>query len=368
MVTVEHREQTIHIASGTVFKVILIVLFFWIAFLLKNLLIIVLMSIVIASATEPVTVSMTKRRIPRLLAVILVYLVLALVLVGSVFFLLLPLLSESSEFLNNLPVYFNAETVSSGIANNSFLSSQPLVSGLQNSVNLEGIITQINGVITGLSSSTFNTVSTVFGGILSFMLMAVLSFYLAVDDDGVGKFLKIITPLKHENYVISLWKRSERKIGLWMQGQLILAVIIGILVYLGLLLLNIPNALLLAFLAAMFEIIPLFGPILASIPAIALSFMSGGFSSVLLVIGLYLIIHQFENQLIYPIVVKKVVGVPPIVSIIALVAGWELVGFLGLILSVPVAAVIIEFFDDLERDKIEKTEQMKIVEWQKKEV
>jgi len=355
----EHREQTIHIASSTIFKTILIILFFGILFVLRNVLIIVLMSIVIASAVEPATVAMVKRKIPRLLAVIFVYIVLATILFGSIFFLLLPLLSESSDFLNNLPRYFNAETVSSGIANNSFLSSQPIVSGLQNSVNLEGIINQINAVITGLTSSTFNTVSTVFGGILSFILMVVLSFYLAVDDDGVGKFLKIITPLKHENYVVHLWKRSQRKIGLWMQGQLVLAVIVGVLVYLGLVLLNVPNALLLAFLAAVFEIIPLFGPILASIPAIALSFVSGGFSLMLLVVGLYLIIHQFENQLIYPIVVKKVVGVPPIVSIIALVAGWELVGFLGLILSVPVAAVIIEFFDDFERDKIEKIERMK---------
>lgn len=359
MGTMEHREQTIHIASSSVFKVILIILFFGIVFLLKNLLIVVLMSVVIASAIEPATVAMVKKRIPRLLAVICIYVFLALIIFGSVFFLLLPLLSESTDFLNNLPKYFNAETVSSGIANNSFLSSQPIVSGLQNSVNLEGIIGQINGVITGLTSSTFNTVSAVFGGILSFILMVVLSFYLAVDDDGVGKFLKIITPLKHENYVVHLWKRSQRKIGLWMQGQLILAVIIGVLVYLGLTLLHVPNALLLAFLAAVFEIIPLFGPILASIPAIALSFVSGGFSLVILTVGLYLIIHQFENQLIYPIVVKKVVGVPPIVSIIALVAGWELIGFLGLILSVPVAAVIIEFFDDLERDKIQKIERMK---------
>ena len=147
-----------------------------------------------------------------------------------------------------------------------------------------------------------------------------------------------------------------------MQGQIVLAVIIGVLVYLGLLLLNVPNALLLATLAAAFEIIPLFGPILSSIPAIAISFVSGGFTLAILVAGLYLIVHQFENQLIYPLVVKKVVGVPPIVSIVALVAGFELAGFLGLILSVPIAAIFIEFFDDLERDKIEKIEKMKAMQ------
>ena len=123
--------------------------------------------------------------------------------------------------------------------------------------------------------------------------------------------------------------------------------------------LGVKNALILAVFAAVFEIIPLFGPILSSIPAIAISFLAGGFTAALLTAAFYLIIHQFENQLIYPLVVNKVVGVPPIVSILALVAGFELAGFLGLILSVPIAAIFIEFFDDLERDKIEKIEKMK---------
>ena len=143
-----------------------------------------------------------------------------------------------------------------------------------------------------------------------------------------------------------------------MQGQLILAFIIGTLVYLGLLIINVPNALLLASLAAAFEIIPLFGPILASIPAIMIAFVSGGLSLAVVVIGLYIIVHQFENQLIYPLVVKKVVGVSPVVSIVALVTGFKLAGFLGVILAVPIASAIIEFVDDFEKDKIEKTERM----------
>jgi predicted PurR-regulated permease PerM len=328
-------------------------------FFLKNLVLIILLSIVIASAVEPAAQWLMRRKIPRLLAVILVYLSLAVALVCVVYFLVLPLLSESGDFLKNLPTYFNVDTVSSTIYQSKFLSSQPIVSGLQNSINLGQIVDKINSAVAGLTSSAFNTVSSVFGGILSFLLMIIMSFYLSVERDGVGKFLKIITPLKHEGYIIDLWKRSQRKIGLWMQGQIILAVTIGVLVYLGLLLLNVPNALLLAALAGAFEIIPLFGPILASIPAISISFVSGGFTAAILTAAFYLIIHQFENQLIYPLVVKKVVGVPPIVSIVALVAGFELAGFLGLVLSVPIAAIFIEFFDDLEKNKIERIEKMK---------
>ncbi len=353
----EH-EQTIHIGIGSIVKVISIVILFALIFVLRDLVLVLLMSIVIASAIEPATQWFVKRKIPRLFAVIIIYVILFACLVGIVFFLLLPLLSELIDFLKNFPAYFNASSVLSSISSNEFLSSQPIVAGLTSGVGIEQIIGDITSVITSISSNAFGTIATVFGGIFSFLLIAIISFYLSVEEDGVGKFLKAIAPLRHEKYVLSLWTRSQNKIGRWMQGQLVLAVIVGMLVYLGLLLIGMPNALLLAFLAGVFEIIPLFGPILSAIPAIMIAFATGGLSFAVLTAGFYLIIHQFENQLIYPLVVKKVVGVSPIVSIIALFAGWQLVGLFGLFLSVPVAAIIIEFFDDFQKDKIEKFERM----------
>lgn len=347
--------NTIHISSGTIIKTIVIGLLFYAAYLLKGLLLVLLLAIVIASSVEPVAKWFSGQGVPRLLSVILIYLCLALILAGTVYFILLPLLAESAQVLRILPTYFSTESAQTS----NFLSNQPFVSGLTDTFNLEQVANQINTVIANLTSGTFNTVAGVFGGLFSFILTIVLSFYLAVKEGGIASFLKTVTPLKHEPYVLDLWRRAQIKIGLWMQGQLILAVIVAVLVYLGLTLMNIPHALLLAFLAGVFEIIPLFGPILSSIPAITLSFVDGGLTSVILVAGLYLIIHQFENHLIYPLVVKKVTGVSPVVSIIALVAGYELAGFLGLVLSVPIATVVIEFFDDLEKNKIAKIEHMK---------
>jgi len=353
----ERRDTNyIGLTAGTIIKAIVIVLLFGMLFLLKNLVLVLLLSVVIASAVEPGTQWFLRRRFPRLFAVIVIYISIAACLACAIIFLVIPLLADSSEFIRNFPIYFNASAVSSSLA------SQPIVAGITNNLNLDQVVGQINGIITSFTSNTFGTVTRIFGGILSFFLVIVLSFYLAVEEDGVGKFLKAISPLKHERYVVALWKRSQKKIGLWMQGQLILAVIIGMLVYLGLLIINVPNALLLATLAAAFEIIPLFGPILASIPAIIIAFSTGGLSFAVLVLGLYIIVHQFENQLIYPLVVKKVVGVSPVVSIIALVAGFELAGFMGLVLAVPIAAAVIEFFDDFEKEKIEKFERMNAVE------
>ena len=136
-----------------------------------------------------------------------------------------------------------------------------------------------------------------------------------------------------------------------MQGQLLMSVLVMVLVYIGLLIIGIPHALLLAVLAGVFELIPLFGATLAAIPALFIAYISGGATVTLIVAGLYIVVQQLEGNIIYPLVVKKVVGVPPIISIIALVIGGTLGGFLGVLISVPVAAAVIEFVSDFEKHK-----------------
>jgi len=244
------------------------------------------------------------------------------------------------------------------LQNSELLSGNSAVEGFSKNFSLAQIVEQINTTISSLSNGFFSTASTIFGGILSFLLVLVLSFYLSVESDGVTNFLRIVTPAKNEKYIISLWKRSQNKIGLWMQGQVVLAIIVAMLVFLGLTLLRVENALLLAILAGIFEIIPLFGPILAAIPAVTLALITNGMSSALLVIGLYIIIQQFENQLIYPLVVRKIVGVPPLISILALIIGGKLAGFVGLIISVPLATMLIEFLNDIEKNKIAEMERL----------
>jgi predicted PurR-regulated permease PerM len=179
----------------------------------------------------------------------------------------------------------------------------------------------------------------------------VFSFYFAVQETGIDDFLRLVTPVEHEQYVVSLWRRSQDKIGKWMQGQLLLGLIVGVLLYLGLVILGVPYALLLAVLAAIFELIPVFGQILAALPAIAVAFGDGGVTAALLVLGLYLIVQQFESNLIYPLVVKKIVGVPPLLVILALLIGAKLAGFLGILLSVPIAAALQEFINDIQKKK-----------------
>lgn len=351
----QRQEFVYHISARSVAKALLVAATFAVLFFLRDLLLVVIAGVVIASAVEPITRWFMRYRIARLPAVICIYVGLALLLLGTFYFLVIPLLKDTSSLLNTLPSYISkvsewkpfAVEESPLVATQAFLSPE-----LSSSLPFQEIAEQFNRALSSLSEGFWSTASLAFGGFMSFLLIVVLSFYLAVQDHGIANFLSVITPLKERAYVLDLWKRSEEKIGLWMQGQLLLVVIVAVLVYLGLTLIGVPHALPLAVLAGLFEIIPVFGPILASIPAVALGFIDGGISMALLVGGLYLIIQQFENQLIYPLVVKKVVGVPPVVVMLALIAGGQLAGFLGVILSVPLAAIGMEILNDYQKENV----------------
>lgn len=337
------KDVTINISFGTIVKTVMFLLLIWLLFVLKSIVLIVLTAIVIASSMEPGVSWFVRHKIPRVFSVLFVYAILIMVL-ALLFYAFAPIIiDEVSALLSALPNYTNTldffnpfqETALGTSAIGEGFSTQTLVKDLQESFSTT-------------SEGFFRTVSAIFGGLLSFVLVIVFSFYFSVQETGVDDFLKIVTPLKYQDKVIDLWKRSQVKIGLWMQGQLVLAVIITVLVYLGLTILGVRYALLLAILAGVFELIPVFGPVLSSIPAIGIAFIDGGAGPALFVAGLFVVIQQFENHLIYPLVVTKVVGVPPLLVILALIIGASLAGFLGLILAVPAAAVIQELVHDIQ--------------------
>jgi len=345
------KNISINITTGTIVKILLFALLFYVLYLLLDLVLVILTAVVIASATEPATKWFSKYKIHRVPAVIMIYAMLSALFVVVFYFFIPPLLDEATKFTAILPEYLESFTKSPNVINDNLTGTEKIVGDFTNSVSFKDIILQAKETVSGFSGGVFEAISLIFGGAFSFMLVIIISFYLSVQEDGISNFLKLVTPIKQQEYIIDLWHRSQAKIGLWFQGQMLLGLIIGILVYLGLTILQVPYALLLALLAVLFELIPIFGPILAAIPAVVLGFAYGGVTLGLMTAGLYLIIQQFENHLIYPLVVRKVVGVPPLLVILALIVGGKLLGFLGIILSVPVAAALIEFTNDIAKEK-----------------
>ncbi len=339
------RDINVHITSGSIVKVLLFLVLAALLWFLRDIVLIVLSAVVIASAIEPGIQGLMRYRFSRLLSVVTIYLTVGIAFFSVLFFFIPPVLNDAVSFLQQLP---------NTLAN---LNVSQVTHGLIPWGNINDVLASANllqDFSTTLGDSTggvFSTLSIIFGGLTSFTLIIVFSFYLSVQETGVDDFLRVVTPTESQAYVLDLWKRSQTKIGKWMQGQLILGLIVGVLLYLGLLILGVQHALLLAVIAGMFELIPVFGQILAMVPAVAVGITYGGVTEGLLVAGLYIVVQQFEAHLIYPVVVKKVVGVPPLLVILSLLVGYKLAGFLGVLLSVPIAGAIQELVADIDRQK-----------------
>jgi len=339
------REVNVHITSGTIIKTILFLILVALLWFLRDIVLIVLSAVVIASAIEPGVHGLMRYKFPRLLAVVTIYVLVIGIFFGILFFFIPPVLSDAAGFLTQLPTTLSNLNITD--ATHGLLPW----GNVGDTLSSANILQNLSNSLRDSTGGAFSALSAFFGGVTSFVLIVVFSFYFSVQETGVDDFLRVVTPIKEQAYVLNLWRRSQNKIGKWMQGQLVLALIVGILLYLGLLILDVQHALLLAILAGVFELIPVFGQILAMIPAVAIGLVTGGVTEAFLIAGLYIIVQQFEAHLIYPVVVKKVVGVPPLLVILSLLIGFKLIGFLGVLLSVPIAGAIQEYVADIDRDK-----------------
>jgi len=325
-------------------KAILLLVLVVFLYFIRDLVLVVLLSIVIASGVEPTVSWFQKRKIPRTAAVIVIYLIVFLFL-GSIFYFIIPVIfSEFSSFSSNIELFLEKPS-QLNILNNLFSGLPASVSGL-----FQIFSSRAADYISGFTSGFFHATAKIFGGALSFILTIILSFYLSVQKKGIENFLHIITPVQHEEYIIGLWLRARAKIGRWLQGQVLLGLLVGVLTFLGLTILGVNYALTFALLAGVFELIPIFGPILSAIPPTLIALATNPLLA-LKVIILYIIVQQFESHLIYPLVVRKIIGLPPVLTILGLVIGGELAGFMGIILSVPIITVIVEILNDIDAKK-----------------
>ncbi len=345
----EHEDKRlVVISTGTIIRVLLFGLLLYALFVLRNIVLVVLTAVVFASFAEAAIRRFKKIGIGRMLSVILVYAILILIFSG-VFYLFVPLLiTETSRLLEYLSNYISSPGFQ-GTADNLNNASNFVTS--IGSGSLSDLTSSIQKFAASVSGGFFASLFAIFGGIVNVILIFIVSFYLSIQENGVQKFLRIVTPIKHENYVVGLWDRTQHKIALWLKGQLILGLIVAVMIFIVLTLLGIPYALILALATGIFELIP-FGVTLAMIPAAGFAFVQGGLKLAVLVAVSYFIIQQIEGYVFQPLVIKRVVGISPLVVILSVLAGYELAGFWGLILAIPVTVALLEYVDDVEKKKV----------------
>ena len=345
------KTTTISVSTNTMIRVVLVALGVFLLWYLRDLVLVVLTSIVIASFVESAVPYFQKMKINRVFGIVILYGVTLSVLSG-LFYLFAPLLiTEVYNFSNFISAYVPNVSFLNFFQNEQFSGAADVLNALGGDLSLTSLFSVSKAFILNLSGGFFTTISVAFGGFLNFILIIIISFYLAIQERGIENFLRLIFPVQQEDYVVDLWERSRRKIALWMKGQVVLGAVVGILIYLVLSLLGIEYALLFAIIGGIMEMVP-YGILVALIPVFSFSYVSGGLSSALMVAGAYVIIHQFEVFLFAPLIIKKIVGLSPIVIILSAVVGFELGGLWGLILAIPLAVIVMEFLSDIEKEKI----------------
>jgi predicted PurR-regulated permease PerM len=207
--------------------------------------------------------------------------------------------------------------------------------------------------VVNLTSGLYEAVVSVFGGLVTAIGILVIAFYMTVEEDGIKNFIRAVTPVSYQPYIIHKLAQIQKRLSSWLWGQLLLMCFIGTLTGVALWILGVPYALVLGILAGLLEFIPIIGPTVAAVPAVFFAFSDYAATPYkpFIVIVMFIVIQQVENQLLVPRVMKRAVGLNPIVVIVALLVGVKLGGFIGLVLAVPLVAIIDVFAGDFIAEK-----------------
>lgn len=326
----------------------LVAIVVWIGYHVRNVLLLIYISGLLAVGFSPIVrlierqkaLPVGTRRFPRWLAILILYLMIIGAIIGIGFAIVPPLVDQGEQLWTALPDMLRKAQeflVSRGILDH------PLT--LQEAVKRAPV-----GGSTDAVGTVFGTIVGVVGGIFGFLTILILTFYLLVEADSLRNFLIRLFPIDRRARAAKASRDITVKVSAWLGGQLLLGTIIGVTTAIGLWLLGIPFFYVLALIAGVGELIPVAGPILSAIPALAVA-ATVSWNKVLFVLIFFVVQQQFENHVLVPKVMQRQVGVSPVTVIVSLLIGGNLLGILGVLLAVPTAAIIQVLFNELASEE-----------------
>ncbi|MDO8752062.1 MAG: AI-2E family transporter [Candidatus Wolfebacteria bacterium] len=333
--------QVFTLSWATLWRIFLFGLIVSILFAARDALGILFVSIVLSLGVHPLVSFLERHRIPRLVSTIFIFLVGAFIF-GGILYLAVPVLvAEVVGFLGE----FN-ETL------------QTILGISLPSTVIKGLSLNLSEVLTFLGTSNISigvALSEIVSRVVLILATLVVSFYLSVEKHGTERLLKVILPTAYEEPVLQVFHKFKVKMSRWLGAQLALSFLIGVVVAFGLTVLGVRYALVLGLLAALFELVPIIGPVLAGLAA-AIVALSVSPSLALYTLGFFVIIQQLENHILIPIIMGKTMKVHPVVVIVSLLAGGHIAGFIGIFLAVPIAVLAQEIFEHLAERKTRRAE------------
>jgi len=306
----------IEISHKTIIFTVALLIALWALVQIRDILFLVFIAFILMAALRPLVEGLAKLRIPRILSVLVIYTVVFGVFGVSLAGTIPTLITQSSSFMRDLPIFIERVLPYWNIDARSL--TQQIAPISENIVRLT----------VGLFSNIFTTLTVL-----------VFTFYFLLERRHAESMLTDIMGAGAAAGLLEILRKIESRLGAWVRGQLILMVIVGILVYIGLTLLKVEFVLPLAIIAGILEIVPTIGPIISAVPAVFVALATSPFLA-LSVVALYFIVQQLENNLMVPIVLSKSTGLSPIITIFSLMLGVRFLGITGAILAVPIVLVL----------------------------
>jgi predicted PurR-regulated permease PerM len=316
---------------------VFVALSFWLLYRFSQVVFILFIAVVMGTVIRPVVAWLHRRGLPRVAGVILVYILLLALLVGFILLLFPLIVVQSTTIAASVPGYYQSLRVWMANFPNPLMVSlggflPTTLPGLEPIVQTGPQMLASAGQALGYMASVARLV---------FMATAILlmAFHWTLDGPRTIQSLLLLVPKGHRESTSELISAMETKVGFYIVGQGVLCLVIGIAALVAYLLIGLPNALVLALVAGVLEAVPMIGPVLGAIPAAVVA-LSIAPSKLVWVIIATLIIQQAENSLLVPRVMRRTVGVNPFVSLLAIFAFSYLLGPAGVLMAIPMAAII----------------------------
>jgi predicted PurR-regulated permease PerM len=335
----KEKEITVSFSLKTVLWVLGTVLALWLFFILREVLVVLLISFIFAAALDPTVDKLEHKKIPRIIAIAGIYVLVLLFLSMIIKSVIPPAISQVTTFGQNKEIYIDKIT-------SYFPGVGPDVkAGLADS-----IVNFINSLTQAKNLPLLSQAAGVFSGFIGLILVLVISFYLLIEKDGTEKWIASYVPSQYQTKSLAVAKKITAKMSSWFRGQMLLCVIVFLADFIALTILKVPFALTLGLLAGFLELLPIAGPIIAGALA---GFVALTISPLLtlIVVVYFFLVQQIENHVLVPQIMKKTLGLHPVAIIFALLAGSKLLGILGIIIAVPVAAAISVLFNEFYQIK-----------------
>jgi predicted PurR-regulated permease PerM len=358
----EHKQKTIKVdvSTSSIAKATLailgIVALAYFLFYIKSIIVMFAIAAFLAMAFDPFVDRLQRWRIPRPIGILLIYIIF-IGLIGLVIASFIPILATeipklATSVLDWVSANFDLDTSE---FQNRIRELQNYLANIQKNLNRENIAAGLS-FLSAVGQNALAIIKSIAGGVFSFFMILVITFFMVVEEDGIKRFLVALFPQRFRNYLIEKGEAVEAKFGAWVRGQLILMLVIGTLTFLALKIAGVNYAATLGTLAGLTELIPYVGPILAFVPAVILAGSQGGFWLVMVVAAIYIGIQQLEGNVLVPLVMKKAVGLSPIIVMFAMLAGASFPDtvnpIVGIIISVPIATAVSVFVHDYtEKEK-----------------